>query len=80
MEVTPKLLEHELIPKHELMSSEEAEEVLEKYDATRDQLPKIRRKDAAIKKLDAKVGDIIKITRESEHSGKSLYYRVVIEG
>ncbi len=74
--------EHELVPKHEKLNEEEAEKVLEEYNADKDNLPKIERKDAALKDIDAnvEVGDVIKITRDSPTAGKAEYYRVVIEG
>ena len=71
------MLEHRLVPKHELLSESEADKVLEKYGITGDEMPKIERKDPAIKHLDANEGDIIKITRENKITGKSHYYRVV---
>ena len=73
------VIEHILVPKHELLSPEEAQAVLDKYKVTRDQIPKILLTDPAIKHIQAKVGDLIKIIRDSKYIGKSLYYRVVIE-
>lgn len=70
---------HELVPKHEVLDEEEAEEVLEEYDVTRRGLPKIEQGDAALKNLEAEVGDIIRIERESPTAGETTYYRVVVE-
>jgi DNA-directed RNA polymerase subunit H len=67
-----------LVPKHEVLTTEEANRVLEFYGVTKSELPKIKKTDPAIKKLGVKVGDIIKITRKSPTAGKALYYRVVI--
>ena len=73
------MVEHKLVPKHELLSPEESQKVLEEYNVAREQLPKITLNDPAIKELQASVGDIIKIIRINELIGKSIYYRVVVE-
>lgn len=73
------LIDHLLVPKHEIMTPEEKQEILDKYDATVEQFPKIFKDDPAIKDMDAKLGDMIKITRKSEEIGTSYYYRVVIQ-
>ncbi len=64
---------------HELLSPEEQEEVLRRYKTTRPQLPKILTSDPVVRKLGAKPGDIIKITRTSPTAGVTVYYRVVDE-
>ena len=69
---------HVLVPKHEVLTEEEAEEVLKKYNITKSQLPKILISDPMVKKIGAKVGDIIKITRKSPTAGESIFYRVVV--
>ncbi len=71
-------MENRLVPKHEVLSAEEAASVLENYGITKEEMPKIQSDDAAIKGMDVKVGDIIKITRKSQTAGEALYYRVVI--
>ncbi|MEM3123937.1 MAG: DNA-directed RNA polymerase subunit H [Nitrososphaerota archaeon] len=71
------IAEHSLVPKHELLSNEEAEELLKRLDVTRQQLPYILSTDPMVKKLGAKVGDIIRIKRVSETAGEAVYYRVV---
>jgi len=70
---------HILVPKHEIMIKEEAEQVLEKYHCKATELPLIFADDPAIVGLGVKPGDMIKITRKSATAGESFYYRYVIE-
>jgi len=76
----PSILEHFLVPKHRILSPEEAKTVLEKYKVNPNQLPYILASDPVVKAIGAKPGDIIEITRESPTAGKTTYYRVVVEG
>jgi len=75
---TFNIFSHILVPEHILMTKEEVDELLKKYNVTLNQLPKISVKDPAAKLLDAKTGNVIKIIRKSETAGKSNYYRLVI--
>lgn len=70
---------HILVPKHEKLSEEEGKTLLQKYNITKLQLPRISKKDPAIKELGLKSGDIIKITRNSETAGKTAFFRLVID-
>lgn len=70
---------HQLVCKHSKVADTEKESLLQKYDITQHDLPKIMSHDPAIKHLSAKAGDIVKIERESKTAGKSAYYREVIE-
>ena len=70
---------HGLVPKHEIITKEEAEQVLEKYHCKSIELPLIFVSDPAIVGLGVKPGDMIKITRKSATAGESFYYRYVIE-
>ena len=70
---------HNLIPEHTLLTDKQKEKLLADLHVTIKELPKIKLSDAAIQPLDAKSGDIIKISRESRSAGTSEYYRVVIE-
>lgn len=71
--------DHEAVPEHRKLDEEETEEVLEKYDTSKEGLPKIERTDAALKQMDVEVGDVIEIIRESPTAGETVYYRHVIE-
>lgn len=74
------VLKHELVPQHEILPEEEANELLKKFNVTRGQIPKILVSDPAAKKIGAKIGDVVKITRNSKTAGKSIFYRVVVTG
>ena len=69
---------HELVPKHEICSKKEVEEVLKRHHAKLEQLPKILETDPVVREIGAKVGDVLKITRKSKTAGTFVAYRVVI--
>ena len=62
--------EHALVPKHEIVSNEEKNELMTKYNLeTEDQLPLIKKNDPVAKYLGMKVGNVCKITTYSETHG-----------
>ncbi len=71
--------DHVYIPKHEIMTKKEAEEVLKKFNCKPTELPLIFVNDPAIIVLGVKPGDMIKISRTSGTAGESIYYRYVVE-
>ena len=87
------ILEHELVPEHILLSEEEAEKVLSELGIKRDQLPKIRKNDPAIRNLEKTLKDdsgatygainpgrVIKVVRHSKTAEEFVAYRVVVAG
>lgn len=74
-----KVTEHIYVPKHEILSEEEAEELLKRLHAKPEQLPYIHVSDPVVRELGAKPGQILRITRRSETAGESVYYRYVVE-
>ncbi len=74
-----KLDKHSLIPKHSKLSDHQKEKVLETYNISIKELPRIAKTDPAIISLNVKVGDVIKITRKSETASEAIFYRVVID-
>lgn len=78
------LLDHNSVPKHEILQEDQVKSLLDKYQIGKGQLPKIIKgtgknySDPVVKELGAEVGDVIKITRISQTAGESLYYRLVI--
>lgn len=73
------IFNHEFVPKHILLTKEEAREVLDLYKIMPYQLPKIKESDPVAKALNAKHGDILKIWRKGGPAGASVYYRYVIK-
>jgi len=73
-----KILEHELVPEHRLLSIEEAVEVLRRLGVRPWELPRISLNDPVARVLGAKPGDIIEIRRKSPTGGEAVYYRVVV--
>jgi DNA-directed RNA polymerase subunit H len=78
VKVKKKILSHELVPKHELLSVEEAAKVLREYNVKPYQLPHISVNDPVARLLNATPGNIIRITRKSPTAGESVVYRIVV--
>ena len=74
-----KVDKHILTPKHLKIGEKEKAQVLDKYHVSSKEMPKILKTDSAIKGLDPKPGDMIKIIRKSATAGESIFYRVVID-
>lgn len=73
------ILDHELVPEHIILEDAEAEKLLKKLEVIPEQLPKIKITDPVVKKIDAKVGNILKINRKSQTAGSFVTYRLVQE-
>ena len=70
---------HELVPRHEVLSPDEAESIVKLYSGNRYQFPYILASDPVVASLGAEVGDMIMITRKSATSLQFKYYRLVAE-
>ncbi len=71
---------HELVPKHVIMTKEEVDALLAKYEIKLVKLPRISIDDPVIQMLGGKVNDVIRIVRKSETSvDTSDYYRFVVK-
>lgn len=75
-ELMVNITEHELVPKHVLLSKEEKEKLLKRYKIKTSQLPKILVEDPVARYLGLKRGDVVKIIRASETSGRYITYRI----
>jgi len=73
------VLEHAMVPDHNIMSEEEVSELLSRYSITTEQLPKVFHDDPAVKSIGANVDDVIRIVRASHTAGRAEAYRLVIK-
>lgn len=76
--IDPKILKHELVPEHRVLSLEEAAELMRRLNVKPWQLPRISINDPVVQLLEAKPGDIIEIRRKSVTAGTSIAYRIVV--
>ena len=67
---------HVLQPKHTKLKEKEIQEVLEKFNISKAQLPKILSNDPAVPE-GCIIGDVLKIERKEEDK-THIYYRVVV--
>jgi DNA-directed RNA polymerase subunit H len=75
--VKKDILKHELVPDHTILSKSEVKKLIKKLDIRLEQLPKIRIDDPVVKAIEAKPGDVLKITRMSSTAGTFFTYRLV---
>lgn len=73
------IFKHILVPKHEILTGEDRDKILNNYRVKPHQLPWILHTDPAAIAIGAVPGDIVKITRESPTAGKYTSYRFVTE-
>jgi DNA-directed RNA polymerase subunit H len=73
------IFEHELVPRHEILTEKEKTEVLAQYKIQPYQMPQIKATDPAVKAIGAKPGDMLKIIRKSATAGEHIAFRYVVE-
>lgn len=67
---------HELVPKHIVLSPAEKAELLKRYRLKDSQLPRIQMADPVARYLGLRRGQVVKIIRRSETSGRYASYRI----
>ncbi len=73
------IFDHAMVSQHVKLKSPEIKYFLERYQINKHQIPKILESDAAVKAIQAKPGDVIKIVRNPDMGENGSYYRVVIK-
>jgi DNA-directed RNA polymerase subunit H len=73
------VLDHAMVPDHQIMSEDEIAGLFSLYNITSEQLPKIYHDDPAVKTIGAKPGDVVRIIRISHTAGRAESYRLVIK-
>jgi len=76
-ELMINLIDHILVPKHEVLGSQEAETFYETYNCKKKNMPRMLITDPVARYYNMKVGDICRITRPSETAGYTYTYRLV---
>ena len=69
--------DHMLVPTHEIMTEEEIADEFSDVEYDFKDLPKIRLEDPVVKAINAKSGDVLRITRKSQTAGEFVTYRIV---
>ncbi|MFA5001570.1 MAG: DNA-directed RNA polymerase subunit H [Methanolinea sp.] len=79
MSIKLNVLDHVMVPDHQIMSEDEVQQLFSLYSISSEQLPKIYHDDPAVKVIGAKVGEVIRIVRMSHTAGRAESYRLVIK-
>ena len=73
------ILNHNLVPKHRIMSDEEISTIMKKYNVlSLEQFPEINRFDPVAKLIGIKPKEVCEIKRPSKSAIESYYYRVCV--
>ncbi len=85
IELLPKIFpsfnifKHQLVPKQEILTPKERDQILTHYRVKPYQLPQIKASDPAVNALGAKPGDMLRIIRKSPTAGTHIAYRYVVD-
>jgi DNA-directed RNA polymerase I, II, and III subunit RPABC1 len=74
-ELIVNITEHNLVPKHEILSVEETKCLLKRYSLKETQLPRIQKNDPVARYLGLQKNQIVKVIRPSETAGRYITYR-----
>jgi DNA-directed RNA polymerase subunit H len=67
------IFSHYLVPEHVIMDKDEVDEMLDRYNASLMQLPRIYEDDPGVVAVNGKVGDVVRIVRDQGEN-----YRLIV--
>lgn len=73
------VLNHNMVPHHEVVPEEERAAVFARFGAKEDQFPKILASDPGARACSARPGDVIRVVRDSPTAGEAVAYRLCVE-
>lgn len=73
------LVEHRYQPLFQLLTPQEADEVIKDYQLKKREFPRVFFSEPVSRYYKASIGQVFKIYRPSETAGYSVYYRIVIQ-
>jgi len=76
-ELMINLIDHDLVPQHEVLNNDEKQKFLQEYKVKGKELPRILLCDPIVRYYNLSPGTILRITRPSIASGESIFYRIV---
>lgn len=74
------IIDNNLVPKHIILSDDEANDILKEYKINKENLPRILSGDRIAKYYNVKPGQIVKIIRPSITAGNEIVYRICVNG
>jgi DNA-directed RNA polymerase subunit H (RpoH/RPB5) len=74
------IVDNNLVPKHIILSDDEANNILKEYKINKENLPRILSGDRIAKYYNVKPGQIVKIIRPSITAGNEIVYRICVNG
>lgn len=73
------VLNHVNVPLHAILPDDEVKDLLQRYGIVKEQLPKIRSSDPAVRVINGQPGQVVRITRRSPTAGTATAFRLVVE-